>query len=264
MVDLGFGKLATNVSSTLLRQTVAGVLQLITIAIIARVYGPAGNGAYAVVLLLPSMLTTFLNLGIGPANVYFLGSVQFSPREVLISCIKFTVILSVIGVAIGGSIIQLKSEVIFPGIEPLMLWLALASFPISLMQSFIISIFQGMQKFTEFNIILLATPLITLVVVSVLIVSGHTNLTTLIIAYIMGIIVTLLISIILLQKYLKVDDEKLGENYTKSAINYGYKAHLSNIMAFVNYKVDIFLVNFFLNPASAGVYVIAVQLSERL
>ncbi|MBF2052871.1 MAG: polysaccharide biosynthesis C-terminal domain-containing protein [Candidatus Sericytochromatia bacterium] len=47
-------------------------------------------------------------------------------------------------------------------------------------------------------------------------------------------------------------------------IQYGYKAHLSNILAFLNYKADIFLVNFFLGPASTGVYIVAVQIAERL
>ena len=53
-------------------------------------------------------------------------------------------------------------------------------------------------------------------------------------------------------------------HYGRALLTYGYKAHLSNILAFVNYRADIFLVNFFTGPAAAGVYVIAVQLSERL
>lgn len=39
--------------------------------LLARVPGPEGNGNYAVVILLPNMLSTFLNLGVAPANVHF-------------------------------------------------------------------------------------------------------------------------------------------------------------------------------------------------
>ena len=35
-------------------------------------------------------------------------------------------------------------------------------------------------------------------------------------------------------------------------------------MTFVNYKADIFLVNFFLTPVATGIYVIAVQMAEKL
>ena len=42
------------------------------------------------------------------------------------------------------------------------------------------------------------------------------------------------------------------------------KAHLSNILTFINYRADLFLISFFLNPAAVGLYVIAVNISERL
>lgn len=264
MKDLGLNSLAKTATSAFIRQFVSGLLQLTTIAIIARVYGPAGNGAYALALLLPSMLVTCLNLGVGPANVYYLASAQFSPRKVLATSIKITVILSVIGMIIGGTIIWLKADELFPEVEHLMLWLALFSFPISLLQKFISSIFQGMQKFREFNVTLLAQPVITLAIVTGLVLFENINLYALIIAYFVGTIVTLLLSSMLLQKHLKGGGKNLTEDYIKKAINYGHKAHLSNIMAFVNYKADIFLVNLLLSPANAGVYVIAVQLSESL
>ncbi|WP_269851929.1 oligosaccharide flippase family protein [Methanosarcina horonobensis] len=53
------------------------------------------------------------------------------------------------------------------------------------------------------------------------------------------------------------------KNYTKECLGYGWKAHLSNILAFVNYRADLFLVNFFLTPAATGIYLIAVQIAEK-
>ena len=264
MEGLGLNKLARNVGSTLGRQLLSGLLQLITVVIIARVYGAAINGSYALALLLPSMLATFLNLGIGPANVYYLGSSQVAPRTALLTASKFVVLLSVIGLVFGGLLVELKSEVFFPGINTLALWLGLLGFPISLMQGFISSIFQGLQKFKAFNLVLFAQPAITLMLVMSLVVLGNNDLYLLVVAYLVAGVITLLLSYWVLKKYISVTKGELEGGYSKKAIGYGYKAHLSNVMAFVNYKADIFLVNFFLNPASTGVYVIAVQLSERL
>jgi O-antigen/teichoic acid export membrane protein len=53
-------------------------------------------------------------------------------------------------------------------------------------------------------------------------------------------------------------------SYIRDCLGYGWKSHLSNILAFLNYRIDIFLVNGFLNPAAVGVYVVAVQIAERL
>jgi O-antigen/teichoic acid export membrane protein len=53
-------------------------------------------------------------------------------------------------------------------------------------------------------------------------------------------------------------------NYGRRAAGYGWKQHLSAIVAFVNYRVDLFFVNLMMSPASAGVYFISIQLGESM
>ena len=47
-------------------------------------------------------------------------------------------------------------------------------------------------------------------------------------------------------------------------MTYGVQAHLGNILGYLNYRLDIFLVNLFLNPLSVGLYSIAVGIAEQL
>ena len=54
------------------------------------------------------------------------------------------------------------------------------------------------------------------------------------------------------------------QQYLRRAVSYGAKAHTSNLLTFLNYRADLFLVNVLLSPAAAGVYVVAVQIAERL
>jgi O-antigen/teichoic acid export membrane protein len=42
------------------------------------------------------------------------------------------------------------------------------------------------------------------------------------------------------------------------------KTYLSQIASFLNYRIDIFLVNFFIGPAGAGIYTAAVRVAEQL
>lgn len=264
MQGIGLRKLANNATSTFGRQVGSGLLQLVTIAIIARVYGPEGNGAYNIALLLPSVLATFLNLGIGPANVYFISSGKVSAATVWAFTFKLFLFLSVIGIAVGAFILLQFSEQWFPGVSPELLWLALSIYPLSLLLSFISSIFQGLQQFKAFNIILLAQPAITLIFVVFLATMGGGGITWVLFAHLAGLLITLLAGLYLLRACLLQENNENNENYSACVFNYGYKAHLGNILAFINYKIDIFLVNFFLSPASAGIYVISVQLCERL
>lgn len=81
MSGLGLKKLAVNAAATLGRQVSSGLLQIITLAVIGRFFGAEGTGIYTLALLLPTMLATFLNIGIGSANVYYIGSNQVGAAQ---------------------------------------------------------------------------------------------------------------------------------------------------------------------------------------
>lgn len=255
--------LAVNIAATLGRQLGAGLLQLATLAIIARVYGAEGNGAYTIALLLPTMLASLLNMGIGPANVYFLGAGKVSPLTAWRKTLALYIGLVVVGTLIGILVLLFFSESWFPGVPELLLWFALSIFPFSLLLGFVSSFYQGLQQFRQFNVVLLLQPVITLLGVILLVATGNKSIGWLLSAYLAGVCLTLLVSIKLLKPLLTSGTDQQSD-YAKASLSYGIKAHLSNVVTFVNYKADIFLVNLFVGPAAAGVYVIAVQFAERL
>ncbi|MDA3876477.1 MAG: flippase [Halothiobacillus sp.] len=266
MYGLGLKSLSVNFTATLGRQVGAGLLGLVTAAIIARVYGPEGNGAFAIALLLPGMLGTFLNFGIGSANIYFLGSSQVTVREAIRTNLRFFLWLMVIGLMVGVSVMIWKGEEFFPGVRPALLWLALPIFPIALLSAFLMSIFQGLQEFRMYNKLLIIKPILFLGALSLVTLSGNKRLELLIgVQLLTSFIVLVVTAVIIKRLYIaSSEDGATTGDYSKRAIGYGWKAHLGNILAFVNYKADIFLVNFFMTPLSAGVYVVAVALAERL
>ena len=266
MKGLGLRKLFGNATTSFSRQLLSGLLQLIIIAIIARVYGPEGNGLYAIALLLPSMLATFLNLGVSPANVYFISAGKVVVSTAWHTTLKLFLVLSIFGLSIGTSILWWHAEQWLPGVPKTLLWLSLAIFPASLLLGFVSSIFQGLQEFRIFNLVLLTQPSITLLTIGFVLTSGNADIHWLPAAYLIGTITTLLFSLYLLRPFLikEAVNTEIKNNYGPIVLKYGYKAHLSNILVFINYKADIFLVNFFAGPASAGIYIIAVQLAERL
>lgn len=264
MKGLGLHVLLSNIASTLGRQVGAGLLQLATLAVVARVFGPEGNGAYTIALLLPTLLTSLLNLGIEPANVYYLGSRQVSPLIAWRCSLKLYTNIVVIGSAIGAIVILFFGESWFPGISKSLLWIALLIFPVSLLLALVSSMFQGLQRFGQFNLVLLLQPLLTLMIIVALLLMRIQDIAWLLFAYLTASFVTLCISLKVLKPLLVMRFDNQFAGYGKAVLSYGYKAHLSNILTFVNYKADIFLVNLLIGPGAAGSYVVAVQLSERL
>ena len=262
---LGLRALSRNVGATFGRQIAAAVLGLVTMALIARAFGPEGMGAYAVALLLPTTLTTFLNLGVAPANVYHLGSGQVGLGALLRANIRIALWLTAIGIGIGAVVLTWYSEPFFPSVPPLVLWLALATFPLALLTSFLLSVFQGLQQFRPFNTILVAQPTVLLVLVLSLAAAGSRELVLLIGAYFLAQVLMLAMAWARLRPLRAngpVSEPTPG--FLKKTLGYGWKAHLSNILAFVNYRADIFIANLFLGPASVGIYVVSVAFAEKL
>ena len=261
---LGLKRLLVNIASTLGRQVISGLLQLIALAVVAREFGPAGNGAYTLALLLPTMLATVLNMGVGPANIYFLGSNKVNPNKAWQVTLKICFWLTLLGWLIGMILILTKAPVVFPGVPTGMLWMSLLFFPLILVTQNMSSFFQGLQEFKNFNLVLLLQPIIFLVSIGTLLLIGYSDIFLILSCYFISLIITQFVAYKLLQQLLSVRSGPNVISYGKKMLNYGYKAHLSNILAFINYRADIFLLGYFMGPSAVGVYAVAVNITERL
>lgn len=262
----GGDRFTRNVFSAFGRQLAAGLLSLVTAALIARVFGPEGNGAQAVAMLLPTMLGAFLNLGVAPANVYHLASGRMDAQSILRANCLLGLAFSVLGCALGLGLILGAGDRFFPGVETRILLLALAAFPAILFNGYLGSIFQGLQRFRPFNLLLLLQPVSLLGCVLVLALTGMPDLLWLVGMQLLSHLLPLAVGAFWITR--DMPERRRGEPAISDAVQrslaYGWKAHLSNILAFVNYKADVFLVNVFLGPAAVGVYVIAVAMAEKL
>jgi O-antigen/teichoic acid export membrane protein len=227
-----------------------------------------GRGAYAVALLLPTLLTTFLNFGISSANVYYLASRQIDVRTALIVTFAFSMTCTVLGLGIGWVSTALWGEVLFPGVGQYNLLLALASFPFLFLLQMAGGLLQGVQDFRAFNVTLLAPPAVTLAAIAVLASTGSLDLGTLLISYLLGLAVGVFGAAHALLLRPELRQRSLSNNikrwHLSQLLRYGLKAYASNLVTFFNYRADLFLVNLFLGPSAAGIYVVAMQFGERL
>lgn len=257
-----------NIAMTLGRQILAAFAQLLLVVLIARELGPEGNGYYAMAILVPTMLTNFLNLGVGPATVYYLSRGEFNIHQAISENLQLAFMIAGIGIVGTLPALYFFGDYLFPGVPKTLLYIGLISFPLSLLLAYLKSILQGIEDFSAFNLTVLIPPYVNLIGVTVAIYIFNLGIVGAMLAYIVGQASGLLIVCMLLvkKKHAKSNDPKTTavSDYKKRTLNYGWKAHLSNILAFVNYRSDIFLVNFFINPAVTGIYVIAVQIAEKL
>lgn len=261
---LGLRRLLSNTAKTTARQLWAGGLQLLAIAVIARTYGPQGNGLYSVALLLPTLGSTMLGLGVAPANTYYLGAKAHGIHAVYRSTLVLWAIISLLGMAAGSWLIVSHGQALFPGVPAVTLWIALSALPCLLFVTYAGSIFQGIQDFSAFNISLSLQPAAVLAGTVLCAILGL-DAQYLIAVYVLGSFVAALTLWTMLRRRTAIEPRRYGDIYPyRVALNYGMKSHLGRIVSFLNYRIDLFLVNFLVGPLAAGIYAVAIQLAEKL
>ena len=245
-----------------------GVLNLIigvgTSVILARALGPEGKGVYTLATLLPSLIVTFGNLGIGPATVYYVARGRFRRQEILGNNLLLGLGIGAIGILAGLAVTMFYRRVIFPGVAQYYLLLALILVPVEVLFFYAQSFLLGLQHVKEFNYVSIAQAALFFALITIAVVGLKSGVTGAITA---GVISWLIAGVLVFRWAKKAAggiEFRPNAAYARGAISYGLQAHLSNILGFLNYRIDMFLVNGFLGPAAVGLYSIGVGLVEKL
>ncbi|HDQ13226.1 MAG TPA: flippase [Sediminispirochaeta sp.] len=245
-------------------QFISLILGLGTSVILARVLGAEGRGIYALAALLPSLIVTFGNLGIGPATVYYVARGEFRRQEILGNNVLLSAGIGGIGILAGLVGVLFFRETIFPGVAPGYLLLALLLVPVEVFFSYIRYVLLGAQRIKEFNYVQITHTVLFLGFIALALLGLRAGVAGDIVAALLS---WLVVDLLVFRLALRVSggiDLKPNRTYIKRALTYGLQTHLANILGFLNYRVDTFLVNWFLGPAAVGFYAVGVGLVEKL
>lgn len=258
-----------DISSTFIRQVFSIFLQLILTIYIARSFGPEGNGLYTLSLLLPNFLFVFLNMGLVPANIYFINSKKINFKQSLKNTGVIYSVILIAGIIIGALFVETQGEFYFPGVSKKYLFLAIGLYPLLLAFSYANGFLHAYENFTKLNFCLVLYPLLNLigVIISGFYASG--TIFNFILINCTALFIATLFSLYYLKKlYQKRKAEELAFETSSTKLvevmRYSLISHLCNISAFLEYKLDLILVNILINPFSAGVYAIATQMTQKI
>lgn len=263
--SLQLRKLFGNIITTLVRQGMSLILGFTVTIILARYLEPQGNGIYAVTVLFASLMVALLNFGIVSANIYFVGRGDVSLRIAQRVTLRLWAALSALGLMIAGLLMVGWGDKILPDTPEYLRWFALILYPPMLLQSLLTGLLQARQDFRGFNKALLAPTVSSLVLSFVGVWALHGGVLSAIVALLVSQLIGIGVTWYLLQPHLVAEQsDHAPPNYARRMISYGWKTHLSNVITFFNYRADLYLVGIMLGVSATGVYVIAVQLAERL
>ncbi|GAA5017032.1 hypothetical protein GCM10025794_05060 [Massilia kyonggiensis] len=253
--------LSATIGATVARQILSGSLYFAGMCITARMLGPAGNGILATAMLLPQALYAFLNLGMGASHVYHLSSGSGNPRQMRAANWVLAVLLwmAVALVLLAGSEQQIARYL--PGIHKGLALYASLLFPLLLLAGWSSSMIRGQRDYRAYNRTLLVHPFIFFATVALLGVTGRVDVVTVVTCHLIGQLSLWLMSESRLRT---IAPGTAGQYRLRDAMSFGLRAHVSNVITFLNYRLALYLVSFMLGATATGFYALAVQLAEML
>lgn len=251
---------------TVVRQLVGIALGMISAMIIARTLGVEGQGKYALVVLLPNVLYTIFNMGIAPATVYYIGKKKFALENVFKMNLLLALVLSLATIIVGILFIVLFHQQFYESVPLQAMYMILCVLPFLFLNKNLQVIFQGREQFEKFNIVVILNQVGLLLFSTLFLLILDFELFGALLAFILTQILMLLGVFYFLNTefQLRLSSGSISIDYLKASIVYGMKGHLSNILAFINYRIDLFIIAYFLNDAAVGLYSIAVSIVERI
>lgn len=252
-----------DVGNTTVIQSISLVISICNAIIIARWLGPEGKGIVQLALLLPAIFGLFLNGGIGVANVYYTGNGQYNIATLTSNAITFTLIGTILGLILFVvCLITGVTEWVLQGVPLWLLLLASIGLPITLLTGYFSTILQGLQEIRQINLIRLAGSLMLLLLTVVLIAILGLGTYAAVAASIVSTVATLLLLIRALKKHNASFRPQFRVDVMRNTLKFGLRGYVGNVLQFFNYRLDVFILNYFLGPASVGIYSVSVRLAE--
>jgi len=256
---------AKDTALTLVARLFGLALALLSSIIIARALGPDGTGVYTLATLFPILILTFANLGLGPATVYHVAQGKYTLKEALGNNTLMSAIIGAVATLVGLVVALLFRGLIFPSVPLAYLTLALMVVPANLFsQQYVNQILLGARRIKEFNAVSVAHKFLFLLLVSVALVGLGLGVAGAIWASILSSVLLCLALFVWLRRIAGGVRFRLDVAYLRDTLLYGVKAHLGNIIGFLNYRIEVFLLGAFLPASAVGFYSVAVGLVEKL
>lgn len=252
--------LAKSTSLNFFSQMLTVLLLALNVIVLTRVLGPAGKGAYSLVIQIPGIILLIGNFGIAYSNVYFLGKGEKT---------ESIIVNSILVAGFGGVIISLGFYVLLPffqhqifhDISSFNVLLAICAGPFLLLIYFLSHVLLS-RNIIEFNIVSIFQFNSSLFFLPLFLFVLSLNLKGAVLAYVVSIVLTAAISIIFVKRHARIHLNNIDLPLLIRSINFGSRAYLFHLAQALNYRIDLVIVAYYCSLTQVGYYSIAVAIAE--
>ena len=260
MSAVGSGFLRDNLLTFSAR--IAGVLFYVAFgAIVGRVLGPDGKGIVSLSLMVVTYMSTIGTLGVDYGLILLAGrrreSLKAGVAALLWTCAISSVVLCVLLWALGSW----RRFAGLSGLDDTLWALTILAIPPALFSKAFQEIFRARGNFIGFNAFDAGRSLLSALLAALMVWwLGFGNMGAVSIVPARDIVLVI-VGLVALWPVLSLVPRT---DAWKKVLSFGFKASLGNTLQFLNYRLDAFIVAYFIGSYGVGIYSVAVGLAEFL
>lgn len=239
------------------------MLRLLLVAgsniVIARWLGPSGKGVLTLLIDFLAIVVMLGMVGIDEANVYYISSKKTTHGKTFSNALFQTLLLSILCITIFLVFTDWLLGNPLKGISLQYFYLVLFIVPLYFFNQHAKAILLGHRAIYAYNVFIILQFFVLFV--SQLFLIPSYNLFGGVLSIIISAVILTVLGAFLLLKY-GSPAKSIDFALLKKSYSFGVRSQLGLVFSFLNRRLDVFIVNYFLNPYQVGIYAIAVAVGE--
>jgi O-antigen/teichoic acid export membrane protein len=235
-------------------------LGLNTIAI-ARIEGPDGTGLVALSTQVVLIAAFVAGIGMRTSVAYRVGAGLWSPRSATHGALRAALALGAIGAVLGyGSYLLLRHSAM-SDFSPGMAVALMAALPFALVWWIVPAIPLAMERFEEYAIITVTTPVAVLAICPLGAAVGGSTGT--VVGFAAGFVVGGLLTTAWALRFARGPEAGHGPDHgVRAAGGFGLRAWVNDLFQFINVRPDLFVLSAYYGSGAVGVYAITISITS--
>jgi O-antigen/teichoic acid export membrane protein len=243
--------LLKSIFNTGLSKVLSLTIALIIGIIISREYGAEGKGFITILILVPTLVSTYVGFSLGEGFLYYIGNSQISKKQFNTLLFKVFGLFSMFLIVTYFGCVYFLINYEYYILPQILLMISL------LFGNILKFSLKGVLKFKRFNLIQILDPLIVFFgLLAVLLYKA--DLKYLLWAYLFSSIVQNLLIYFAVSSSLNNNNSEIG---IKHIFQYSYKVHFFAIMNFTEAKFDVLLIGYLISTSAVGVYSVSISIT---
>ena len=249
-----------NVAKVFGIKSIVLILSMISSIVAARLLGPDGKGLVTVAISIANLAVQFGNLGIHSANTYYLAKDKsILPRVVgnSTAVVAFVATVSFFLLYILNGFFKILT------IEGITLILVIVYIPIQLYNMYLQNFFIALERVKKYSIMEMLIGILYPIFLVTIACFHSWSLTPnlAIFSSVITSLLTLTVGLFFLKEELK-EKMQIDKELFFQMLPFGIKSYLSCLLTYLVLRVDIFMIDYYLNRIENGLYSLAVNLAD--